>query len=605
MLSFRTVHEFLKNILGRFKIKQSNPAKDLTMHQVLSVSKPRRFPSWKQWQQLPTVISKIELRVIQTAFLLFIFSLGSLIAIPIFGDRVEIPARGGEYTEALVGEPQLINPLYTTTNDVDQDLVSLIYSGLMRWDPTQGLVQDLAESVQINEEKTVLTFTIKENAQFHNGDPVLARDVLFTINAIQNPIYRSPLFPQFREVSIIQEDDRKISFVLEKPNSAFLRSLTVGILPANAWADILPQNATLAALNLQPIGSGPYKFEKFTKDKKGSIRSYSLKPFDKYAHAPAHIERLNFKFYSDPASALDALANKYVEGASIIPFENRQETRQNRGVAVYSPLLSREVVLFFNQKINETLKQKSVREAIAMSISKESLVKDVLKSEASIITGPILAESVGYHEGLADIPVDIEKAKTLLAETKVIGTVEELKEVEETKKKPNQMTLTTIENEEFLAVASAIKTQLDSVGLNIEIVAVAPEAFFDQVISTRSFELLLTTAMFNTDPDPYVFWHSSQKNSAGLNIVEYQNMEVDKLLEQARTAKNDEERGTALRSFQEKLMADVPAVFLYQSTYGYAVSKKIQNVQLTHLRVPSDRFAQITQWYIKTKKTFK
>lgn len=551
-------------------------------------------------------MSKTEHRIIQTASLLFICSLGSLFAVSLFSNRVEIPARGGEYTEGLVGEPQLINPLYTTTNDVDQDLVSLIYSGLMRWDPSKGLVQDLAESFVINEEGTVLTFTIAQNAQFHNGDPVLARDILFTINAIQNPAYRSPLFPQFRGVSVVQEDDRKISFILEKPQPAFLRSLTVGILPTSAWADILPQNATLAALNLQPIGSGPYQFDEFTKDKKGSIRSYSLKPFDQSVHTPAHIERLNFKFFSDPPSALEALSNKFVEGVSVVPFETREETRQNRNVVVYSPLLSREVVLFFNQKINDQLKQKTVREAIALAINKESLVVDVLKGEVQRIVGPLLPGSFGYHEGLVDVTVDVEKAKTQLTEAKVIGVVEDVpKEGEEPKKKVNQMTLTTMESAEFLRVAEAIKTQLEAVGLEIEIVPVAPQIFFDQVVVPRSFELLLATAMFNTDPDPYVFWHSSQKEGAGLNIVDYQNTEVDKLLEQARATKSDEERQTALRSFQEKLMADVPAVFLYQSTYGYAVSKKIQNVNLSQLRLPSDRFANIAQWYIKTKKAFK
>ncbi len=589
------------------------------MRQVLSVSKPRRFPSWKQWKQLPNVLSKAEQRIIQTASLLLIFSLGSFIAISVFSNRMEIPTRGGEYTEALVGEPQLINPLYTTTNDVDQDLVSLIYSGLMRWNPSEGLTKDLAESMETNEEQTVVTFTIKENARFHNGDPVLARDVLFTINAIQNPAYRSPLFPQFRGVSVVQEDDRKISFVLEKPNPSFLRTLTVGILPASAWADILPQNATLAALNLQPIGSGPYQFEEFTKDKKGSIRSYTLKPFDQYVHTPAYVERLNFKFYPDPAFALDALANKFVEGVGVVPFENREETRQNRGVVVHSPLLSREVVLFFNQKTNEQLKQKAVREAIAMAISKESLVADVLKTEAKTIIGPILPGSFGYHDGLDDIPVDTEKAKTLLKNASVIlsepkasegpqedsSPLDKLGAQNDKIKKPNQLTLTTIEGDEFIRVAEAIKSQLEAIGLQIEIVPVAQQVFFDQVVAPRSFELLLTTAMFNTDPDPYIFWHSSQKAGVGLNIVDYQNSEIDKLLEQARTTKSDEERQTALRSFQEKLIADVPAVFLYQSTYGYAVSKKIQNVVLTQLRVPSDRFANITEWYIKTKKAFK
>ena len=106
--------------------------------------------------------------------------------------RVEIPAVGGQYTEGLIGEPQFINPLYAIQSDVDQDLASLIYSGLMRWDPEEGFIPDLAESLTINEDGTVYTLKIRDNAKFHNGEDVRARDVLFTINAIQNTSYRSP-----------------------------------------------------------------------------------------------------------------------------------------------------------------------------------------------------------------------------------------------------------------------------------------------------------------------------------------------------------------------------------------------------------------------------
>lgn len=582
------------------------------MRQVFSVSKPRRFPSWKQWKRLPSVLSSVERRTIEMSSLLLVLSLGAVIGIGLFSHRVEIPARGGEYTEALVGDPQLINPLYATTNDVDQDLVALIYSGLLRWDPENGLVPDLAESFEVNQEGTVYTFVIKEEARFHNGDPVLARDILFTISAIQNPAYRSPLLPQFRSVSVIQEDDRKISFILEKPQSSFLNNLTVGILPSSAWADILPQNAPLAALNLQPIGSGPYQFAEFTKDKKGVIRSYTLKPFDQYVHGQPRIEQLTFKFYPDALSAVDALENKFVEGVSVVPFESRLTAGQNRSIVLYSPLLSREVALYFNQKTNEQLKKKSVREAIAHAINKTTLVEETLSGAGRVIIGPILPESVGFHADLVDREVDTQKALTLLKEAgigeqKNTEEAEEAEEAEEVvpQKQTNQFTLTTIDSEEFIRVAQTIEQQLEQIGLEIEVIPVPAEALFETVIKPRNFELLLTTLMYGTDADPSIFWHSSQKEGSGLNIVDYQNAEIDTLLDSARSAKNEEERTTAYKTFQEKLLADVPAVFLYQSTYGFAVSKKIHMIQPAHVRIPSDRFANIQSWYIKTKKAFK
>ena len=589
------------------------------MRQVLSVSKPRRFPSFKQWQQLPNILSKAEKHILQIATLLIVLSAGSLVGIVLFSHRVEMPTHGGEYTEALVGEPQLINPLYATTNDVDVDLVSLIYSGLFKWIPGKGLVLDLAESVKIDETGTKVTVAIRKNATFQNGDPLNARDVVFTIDAIKNPAYRSPLYSAFKTVSIAQDDDQTVSFTLEKAQASFLQNLTVGILPANVWSEILPQNAALTALNLQPIGSGPYQFEEFAKDKKGSVRSYTLKPFEKYYAETGKIDRLNFKFYSDTASALEALTNKFVEGVNMVPFEHRAETGQNRSVMLESPFLSRESVLFFNQKTNVWLQKKPVREAIALAIDKTFLTHTVLEDQARPITGPLLPGMSGYSAEPGVTPTDLEKSKTLLTDSGIFK--EETKPVSTTKKeetttatetteetvvrKPNQFTLTTVNNEESLRVADAVKKQLESVGLQIDIVSLPASTLYDKVIAPRDFELLLTTVMYDADLDPSIFWHSSTNTATSLNIVDYKNTEVDKLLESAQVAISDADRETAYKTFQEKLLADIPAVFLYQSTYVYAVAKKIQNVAIESIRIPSDRFANINEWYIKTKKTFR
>ncbi|MBI2475581.1 hypothetical protein HYV69_04145 [Candidatus Uhrbacteria bacterium] len=582
------------------------------MRQVLSVSKTRFFPTLRQWKQISNVLSKTEQQIIQTALLLIVVSIASLIGLYLFINQVEIPTQGGEYTEALIGEPQLINPLYATSNDVDKDLVALIYSGLMQWKPEEGLVPDLAESININEEGTVITATIRENARFHNGDPILARDILFTINAIQNPAYHSPLYGTFKNVTVVQEEDRVVSFTLEKPSASFLQNLTVGILPSGLWADVLPQNAPLAALNLQPVGSGPFQFGEFTKDKKGSIRSYTLKPFKDWYQPQAFIKRLTFQFYPDQKSAFDALENKYVKGVSVIPFEEKDQAGQNRTIVLHSPLIDREVVLYFNQKTNEQLKKRGVREAISLAIDKTEIVNNIIQGQGYVINGPLLSGMPGYKNAEATQAIDLEKAKTLLKEAKIVSDVipSEANKVSEADgsqetKKPNKFTLTVPSGEEFSLVARYIKSQLETIGLEIEIITIPSQTFFDEVISPRNFELLLTTVMFDTTQDPYLFWHSSQIGSAGLNIVEYQNADVDKLLESARSTIKTEERQNDYKTFEEKIVDDLPAIFLYQSKYNYAVSRDIQNVKLDSIRVPFDRFANINEWYIKKKKTFR
>jgi peptide/nickel transport system substrate-binding protein len=586
-------------------------AHDLTMRQVFAVRKVKGFPSWKQWTQLPNVLTSGEQRTIVGAFGVILISLIAWGSWYVVGHRVEIPAVGGEYTEGLIGEPQFINPLYAIQSDVDQDLASLIYSGLMRWHPQKGFVPDLAESLTINEDGTVYTLKIRDHAKFHNGEEVRARDVVFTLNAIQNQSYRSPLADQFYRVSIVQEDDKTVSFILEEAFAPFVQYLTVGILPASLWAEILPQNMPLAALNLQPIGSGPYKFKEFAKDQKGSIRSYALvRNNDYYGQAP-YIEHLTFKLYPDADTLQEALANKNVEGASFVQYEAREQVQENRNVDLIEPFMPRETVLYMNETLNVALKDVVVRQAIAKSIDKATLVDDVYGQSARVIHAQILPGQSGYDETLADV-FDATVANALLADAGYTlqedSAVRLLKSSLQSEEEPNKtlrLTLTAPDLPDMRRVAETIQSNLRAIGMDVTLSFISPEFMATDVIAARNFQLLLAPIQLEADPDPYPFWHSSQGKGPGLNLVGYNNSEADTLLTEARSSTDATDRAQTYKQFQALLAKDAPVLYLYQSTYGYALSKKVQHPRIDSIVIPSDRFADITSWYIKTKKALR
>ncbi len=581
------------------------------MRQVFAVRKMKGFPSWKQWQQLPGILTQTERRILGGAIVVLILSILGWGGTYVVSHRVEIPAVGGQYTEGLIGEPQFINPLYAIQSDVDQDLASLIYSGLMRWDPEEGFIPDLAESLTINEDGTVYTLKIRDNAKFHNGEDVRARDVLFTINAIQNTSYRSPLADQFYNVTVVQEDDKTVSFVLEGAFAPFVQSLTVGILPAGLWAEILPQNAPLAALNLQPVGSGPYEFAEFSKDKKGSIRSYTLKRNDDYYAQAPYIEELTFKFYPDAIALQEALANKNVEGASVVGYEAREDVQNNRNVELVEPFSLRETVLYFNQNLSVALKDLSVRQAIQKAIDKSTLVNDVYGESARVIHAQILPGQVGYDETLVDT-YDPSVANTLLTDSGYaqeegsdIRLLKSSLQSEEEPGKTLRLTLTSPDLPDMRLVAEKIQGNLRAIGMEVELSFVSPELIATDVIAPRNFELLLAPILFEADPDPYTFWHSSQSKGSGLNLVGYSNSEVDTLLVEGRALTDTTARAEKYKAFQALLAKDLPVLYLYQSTYGYALPKKLQHPGIEQIVIPSDRFSDITSWYIKTKKALR
>jgi len=614
---------------------------DLATRQVQAIAKPRRFPSWKQWKQLSRVLNRFERKLSFFALGCLILGLGIVGGWYVFTHRIDIPTIGGEYTEGLIGQPQYLNPLYATAKDVDADIASLLFSGLMKWDPEEGLINDLASDTVISEDGKTYTITLREDATFHNGDPVEARDVIFTINAIQDASYHSPLAVSFAGVTVAQTDEHTITFTLNEPFAPFLSALTVGILPANVWGSIPAAHTQLASYNLEAIGSGPYRFLEFSKDKTGSVRSYTLERYDAYYGKQVFIEKITFKFYSDTTSALQAFENHQVEGLGYIPFRQQEELEKRRGLILYYPTIRREIVLFFNQESQAALKSIDLRLALAQATDKQIILDDAARGKGKVIHTPILPDMLGFNENIADT-FDVMAANTLLDDTfdwaenqtyRLDPNITSEEETEEEKEETDtdketvekeivieetavvveeeptglpanilRFTLTTIDSGEYIRAAELLSEQWKAIGVTLDIKTVSAEDFYSQVLEPKNYQILLTGVLLGVDSDPYPFWHSSQIHSGGLNLAGYANTDVDTLLEEARAAIDDGVRGEKYRAFQDQIHKDMPAIFLYQSSYGYALPDKIQGVSIPSVIFPSDRFARIENWYIKTKK---
>ena len=113
---------------------------------------------------------------------------------------IEVPAYGGSLTEGIVGSPSFLNPLLSV-RDADRDLVILVYSGLLKATPEGNLVPDLAESYSISEDGREYDFKLRSNIIFHNGTPITADDVIFTVLKAQDPDVKSPKRANWEGVS--------------------------------------------------------------------------------------------------------------------------------------------------------------------------------------------------------------------------------------------------------------------------------------------------------------------------------------------------------------------------------------------------------------------
>ncbi|MBI2052583.1 MAG: hypothetical protein HYT38_02850, partial [Candidatus Sungbacteria bacterium] len=151
-------------------------------------------------------------------------------------------------------------------------------------------------------------------------------------------------------------------------------------------------------------------------------------------------------------------------------------------------------------------------------------------------------------------------------------------------------------------VASALKSDWEKIGVKVNLDVVPVNAIQNQTIRPSQYEALLFGEVLGLNPDPFSFWHSTQRKDPGLNLALYSNKKADGLLETSRQASDPEDRVKKYQSLQEIIMQDAPAVFLYSPNYIYAVSGKINGLDLKAVNTPSQRFENINSWYIATKR---
>ena len=344
---------------------------------VLSVHEVSQASGWKKLSFLNHVLTLGEKRLFWSAVvgaIVLIIAGGWLLAQP---HLMRVPTDGGTFTEALVGGPKLINPLYAPLNDVDRDLAALVYSGLFRLDERLEPKPDLAEKYEWRENGTVLEIVLRKDARFHDNTPVTADDIVFTYQAIKSSVWRSPLSSSFKQMNVVRVDDQTVQFILENPEPQLLSQLTIGILPGHLWEDV--PNPLLADLNLRPIGSGPYRIASLRRDQKGTVLSYRLDRSEQYYGVKPYITSRVFRFFGDTPQAIQAIKAHQADALAFIPW-NDVGTFTHDAVHPVTLRLPQQTIAFFNTR-DVILKDNKLRELLSKAVDKEGLA-DAVKPAA-------------------------------------------------------------------------------------------------------------------------------------------------------------------------------------------------------------------------------
>ena len=544
-------------------------------------------------------------------FLLYLFSVGLVVSVSLIllntnkANSVEVPTTGGELREGIMGSPRFVNPALAITR-ADQDMSTLIFNGLLEVSTDGELVPNIAKSITLSSDATVYNVVLHDDVKFHDGVPLTADDVVFTIGLIQNPELKSPLQGNFNDVVVEKLGEYEINFVLKEPYTPFVENLTVGILPHHEWKDLLVDQIPFSQHNTEPVGSGPYRIKTVKRSASGLIDGYTLEAFKDHINPPK-IETITISFFTNAPALVSAIKEGKVDSATgLADFVEEIEAVRPDLTNTESPL-PRTFALFFNQNKSAALRQPEVRKILEAAIDKEELVKVALDGHGVKATGPI---PTGFEiNGLATSSNTATTNKQDLMDKLEANGWNKNSDGVWVKKIDGSETELRVDiataNLQFLAAtAEYLEKAWGEIGIPVSIRQFEQSDLTQAVIRTRDYEALLFGTSVGRSLDFYPFWHSSQRNDPGLNVALYANITTDSVLTKARTSTSTEVRQEAIDTFVSELNATVPAIFLFVPTITSIEQKSLAREPIKKMSTPNERFSNIEDWYIKTESVW-
>ncbi|MDA7423917.1 ABC transporter substrate-binding protein [Thalassococcus lentus] len=443
-----------------------------------------------------------------------------------------------------------------------------IFASPLRYDENWEPQPYLAESWDVADDGMSVTLNLVKGATFHDGEPVEAEDVAFSIMNTKN---NHPFQSMFAPVDTIDTPDAHTVVInLSKPHPALLLALSPAlapVLPKHIYDD--GQDPKSHPANSAPIGSGPFMLEEFTPGEAVILK----KNPNFFIDGRPMLDEIIIRIIKDPSALLIAMEN---QEADMYPFmAGSQEIRRlekaehlgvtSDGYAAVGPINW----LAFNTK-SEKLSDPKVRQAIAYAVDRDFITKALHRGVSSPQRGPIIEGSPFFDESIPAYDVNLDKANALMAEAGFGDGMD--------------LTVDYIPGpkEQQQSVAEYLKSQLKKIGINVTVRAAPDFPTWAGRVSSYDFELTMDV-VFNWG-DPVIGVHRTylsdniREGVIWSNTQQYSNAKVDELLNMAAVELDPAKRAALYAEFQQLVATDLPVYWINALPYHTAYDKRLQNV---------------------------
>lgn len=480
--------------------------------------------------------------------------------------RPEAPPPG-IITVALVSSPNNLDPR-VGTDEVSQRIHQLIFDPLLAIDANLRVVPGLAEGWDLEDSRTYVV-RLRRGVFFHDGRELTAEDVVYTFSTLIDPEFLSPRKGAYRLLESVAARDRyTVGFRLKEPFGSFPVNLVMGVVPAG-WDGKTP-----------PIGTGPYRFVSATADDRVVLAS-----FDGYHRGAPRNRGLVLRVIPDDVmrglelrkGAVDLLVN------DLAPDIVHQLKAEGRLQVVQSPGTDY-AYLGFNLR-DPALTDRRVRQAIGYAIDCGAIIRHLRRGLAIPAVGVLPPSSWAFRPDVFAFTHSPERARQLLDEAGFPARGQAGIRLRLSLK---------VSSSEFNRLQSAVIQQdLRNVGIDLDVRTYEFATLYADVLK-GNFQLFTLQWVGVSDPDMLrrVF-HSKQVPPTGFNRGYFANAEVDRLLDLATVATDDETRGRLYGQVQQLVAAEAPYVSLWNKVNVAVAQPGLRNIRLS----PAAEFAFLREVY--------
>ncbi len=499
---------------------------------------------------------------------------------------------GGSVIRRLESECKTLNwVLYTTA--YENFVLRYLYDPVFDYDEKGELIPVLASRLpDVSADHLRITVHLRDDIHWHDGVPITAHDLKFSLDKIQEPgipaLNKEAFFEKLARLEVV--DDRTLVFVWQEPFAPSLFAISqLWPIPKHVYGqgDFLTHPA-----NRKPVGCGPFKFDQWH-----SGQYISLVRYDDYHGQKAYLDRVIFKVVEDDAVALNMLRTGELDEMRALQAQWERQMAEPEFVArfnKYDYYFPQYNYIAWNCE-TVWLSDPRVRRAMTMLFDRESINTKIYSGYARLVSGPFYINSWAYDKTIKPYPFDPTTAMRLLSEA---GWTDSNNDgVRDKGGDKLEFELLHVHGSTAAAQLSQLfQEECGQAGVRVNIRQIEASTFFDRV-DDSDFVAAILGWRLDLDPDVFDTFHSSMTPPNGLNHVRYSNPRVDSLLVAGRAEFDQTRRQRIYHEVHRLIHHDQPYTFINTVPDKRPIAKRIHGVKFGW-NGPYDFWPGASYWWV-------